>query len=108
MPISKKRDRDSEPAVSEQLLPTPHPELFPVVAVGGSAGGLEAFAQLLVSKLPADTGMAFVMVLHLAPTHASCRGGHPVPDDRECPSGTPRNGRRVEADHIYVMPPGPT
>ncbi len=44
--------------------------LFPIVGVGASAGGLEAFTQLL-KALPADTGMAFVLVQHLAPTHAS-------------------------------------
>ncbi len=39
---------------------------FPVVGVGASAGGLDAFTQLL-KALPADTGMAFVLVQHLAP-----------------------------------------
>ena len=43
---------------------------FPIVGIGASAGGLEAFTQLL-QALPADTGMAFVLVQHLAPTHAS-------------------------------------
>src|SRR5258707_12108658 len=43
---------------------------FPVVCVGASAGGLEAFTQLL-SALPTDTGMAFVLVSHLSPSHAS-------------------------------------
>src|SRR5262245_44936910 len=43
---------------------------FPVVCVGASAGGLEAFTQLLES-LPTDTGMAFVLVSHLSPSHAS-------------------------------------
>ena len=43
---------------------------FPIVGVGASAGGLEAFTQLL-QALPPDTGMAFVLVQHLAPTHAS-------------------------------------
>jgi len=41
-----------------------------VVGVGASAGGLEAFKQLL-AHLPADTGMAFVFVTHLDPTHES-------------------------------------
>ena len=43
---------------------------FPIVGIGASAGGLEAFTQLL-NALPVDTGMAFVLVQHLAPTHAS-------------------------------------
>ena len=43
---------------------------FPVVGVGASAGGLEAFTQLL-EELPFDTGMAFVLIQHLDPTHTS-------------------------------------
>src|SRR5439155_13743771 len=43
---------------------------FPIVGIGASAGGLEAFIQLLAA-LPADTGMAFVLVQHLDPMHES-------------------------------------
>src|SRR5690348_7719775 len=39
---------------------------FPIVGIGASAGGLEAFTKLL-EHLPADTGMAFVLVQHLLP-----------------------------------------
>ena len=38
--------------------------------MGASAGGLEAFTQLL-KNLPADTGMGFVLVQHLDPLHES-------------------------------------
>ncbi|MFZ6664907.1 chemotaxis protein CheB [Peijinzhouia sedimentorum] len=43
---------------------------FPVVAIGASAGGLEAMMELL-KHLPADTGMAFIYVQHLSPDHKS-------------------------------------
>src|SRR5882672_32648 len=43
---------------------------FPIVAIGASAGGLEAFRQLLGS-LPARTGMGFVLIQHLDPHHHS-------------------------------------
>ena len=43
---------------------------FLVVGVGASAGGFEAFGDLLVA-LPVDTGMAFIFVQHLDPTHES-------------------------------------
>src|SRR6185369_16561564 len=43
---------------------------FPIVGVGASAGGLEAFTQLL-QHLPADSGMALVLIQHLDPTHKS-------------------------------------
>jgi two-component system, chemotaxis family, CheB/CheR fusion protein len=43
---------------------------FPVVAIGASAGGLEAMMELL-KNLPPDTGMAFIYVQHLSPDHKS-------------------------------------
>lgn len=43
---------------------------FPVVAIGASAGGLEAMMELL-NYLPSDTGMAFIYVQHLSPDHKS-------------------------------------
>jgi len=47
--------------------------LFPIVGVGASAGGLEAFSELL-RELPEKTGMAFVLVQHLDPKHSSDLG----------------------------------
>jgi two-component system, chemotaxis family, CheB/CheR fusion protein len=43
---------------------------FPIVGIGASAGGLEAFTELL-KHLPQDTGMGFVLVQHLDPQHES-------------------------------------
>jgi two-component system, chemotaxis family, CheB/CheR fusion protein len=43
---------------------------FPVVAIGASAGGLEAISAFLKS-LPAHTGMAYVYIQHLDPSHES-------------------------------------
>jgi two-component system CheB/CheR fusion protein len=47
---------------------------IPIVAIGASAGGLKAFMQLL-EALPADTGMAFVLIQHLSPGHESLMPG---------------------------------
>jgi two-component system CheB/CheR fusion protein len=41
---------------------------FPIVGIGASAGGLEAIEQFL-RHLPQGSGMAFVVVQHLDPTH---------------------------------------
>src|SRR5665647_803313 len=51
-------------------VPEPPMSSFPVVGIGASAGGLEAFTELF-RHLPPDTGMAFVLVQHLDPTHGS-------------------------------------
>ncbi len=50
---------------SSKVKPDKKSQLFPVVGIGASAGGLEAFTELL-KNLPAQTGMAFVYVQHLA------------------------------------------
>ena len=43
---------------------------FPIVGIGASAGGMESFIELL-RQLPASSGMAFVLIQHLDPSHAS-------------------------------------
>ena len=43
---------------------------FPVVGIGASAGGLDAFVRLL-KAIPVDSGMAYVLVQHLDPNHKS-------------------------------------
>ena len=44
--------------------------LFPVVGIGASAGGLDAFKKLL-KAIPEDSGMAYILVQHLDPAHES-------------------------------------
>src|SRR5215831_946863 len=56
--------------VGTALDETPQGGSFPIVGIGASAGGLEAFTKLL-HKLPADTGMAFVLIQHQDPNHES-------------------------------------
>lgn len=41
---------------------------FPVVGIGASAGGLSALLRLF-ENMPAQNGMAFVIILHLSPKH---------------------------------------
>jgi two-component system, chemotaxis family, CheB/CheR fusion protein len=43
---------------------------FPIVGIGASAGGLEAVSELLAS-LPAESGLALLLVQHLDPAHES-------------------------------------
>src|SRR5438105_2888322 len=43
---------------------------FPIVGIGGSAGGLEAFSNFL-EHLPTDLGMAYIYIQHLSPSHES-------------------------------------
>ncbi len=75
---------------------------FPIVGIGASAGGLEAFSQLL-KELPADTGMAFVLVQHLDPRHES-RLPDVLSKTTTMPVITVTDRLRVKPDHVYVIP----
>src|SRR4030095_15131841 len=76
---------------------------FPVVGIGASAGGLEAFAQVLKS-LPSDTGMAYVLVQHLAPKHESLLTGL-LASHASMPVTEVQDGMHVTPNHVYVIPP---
>ena len=78
------------------------PEAFPLVGVGASAGGLEAFSQLL-GYLPSDTGMAFVLIQHLDPSHKSLLV-QALSRATAMPVSEVRHRARAEPDHIYVTP----
>jgi len=78
---------------------------FAIVGIGASAGGLAAFEQFFAA-LPSDTppGMAFVLVQHLAPDHASL-----LPDlirrATHLPVFEAEDGLEVRSDCVYVIPP---
>ncbi len=76
---------------------------FPIVGIGASAGGLEAFTQL-IRHLPADSGMAFVLVQHLDPQHESALTTL-LGRATDLPVGEAVNDMQVLPDHIYVIPP---
>ncbi len=76
---------------------------FPIVGVGASAGGLDAFTKLL-KNMPADTGMAFVLVQHLDPIHKS-ELSHLLSTSTPMRVQEVTNGMHVEANHVYVIPP---
>lgn len=76
---------------------------FLVVGVGASAGGLEAFIQLL-GALPPKPGMAFILVQHLDPQHQSMLTDI-LSKTSKMPIHEAKDGVAVEPDCIYVIPP---
>src|SRR5438045_377095 len=76
---------------------------FPVVGLGASAGGLEALLQFF-RNMPAGSGMAFVVVVHLSPKHASNLTSvlQAVTPIRVVSAD---EATAIEADTIYVIPP---
>ena len=77
---------------------------FPVVAIGASAGGLDACMKFLTA-LPSYSGMAFILVQHLDPTHESMMvdllAGHTSMTVRQA-----TDGMAIERNHFYIIPPG--
>jgi two-component system CheB/CheR fusion protein len=74
-----------------------------VVGIGASAGGLEAFTQLL-NHLPLDTGLAFVLVQHLDPKHESMLTGI-LSRETQMPVEEVQDGASVQPNRVYVIPP---
>ena len=74
-----------------------------VVGIGASAGGLDALSRLL-ENLPHDTGMAFVLLQHLDPSHPSILT-ELLAAKTAMPVAAAAEGIPVEADHVYVAPP---
>lgn len=60
----------ASPSAPERKDLTPSHLNFPVVGIGASAGGLQA-TKLFFEHMPKDSGMAFVIILHLSPDHQS-------------------------------------
>ena len=89
--------------VTDADVSPPRGNPFPMVGIGASAGGLEAFVELL-TNLPADTGMAFVLVQHLDPSHESLLPELLAPHTL-MPVITVENDLEIEPNHVYVIPP---
>ncbi len=75
----------------------------PVVAIGASAGGLEALRRLF-SSLPGDTDMAFVVIQHLDPERPSMLSSV-LAGDARMPVLEVTASTRAEPNHVYVIPP---
>ncbi|MFA4876963.1 MAG: chemotaxis protein CheB [Methanoregula sp.] len=77
---------------------------FPIVGIGASAGGLEAF-ELFFKTMPANTGMAFVLVPHLDPGHASMLSDI-LQRNTTMPVHEAQDRILIKPNHVYIIPPG--
>ena len=97
------RQPQAKPLSTEEPEIEPANKPFPIVGIGASAGGLEAFHDLL-QHLPPNTGMAFVLIQHLDPKHESMLASIHARTTRmlvlEAEDKMP-----VESNHVYVIPP---
>ena len=94
---------ESEDPQNAAGLPRAQTENLIVVGVGASAGGLEAFSELL-RHLPPNTGMAFVLVQHLDPHHQSALSDL-LAGKTQMRVLQVQNDMHILRDHVYVIPP---
>jgi two-component system CheB/CheR fusion protein len=89
-----KTDHDKTKVLSKNL--------FPVVGIGASAGGLDAFKKL-VKAIPEKSGMAYILVQHLHPDHISS-----LPEILQRETNIPvheiSDNVQVRPDQVYVIP----
>lgn len=97
-----RQDRLTEPVDHEN----PPRLAFPVVAIGGSAGGLEAFIAFF-RAMPASPGMAFIVVQHL-PADRESMIAEILSRHTTMPVQQIEDGVAVEEDNVYVIRPGKT
>ena len=74
-----------------------------VVSIGASAGGIKAVQDFLAA-VPEDSGMAFVVILHLSPDHES-HLAEVLQQHSTLPVQAMVDGERVEHGRVYVLPP---
>ena len=107
MTTSKKANGPGPARATQAAEPPPSgrrgTKTFPIVGIGASAGGLEAFTELL-KHLPADTGMGYVLVQHLDPQHESTLT-HLLARATTMRVCEVTQNLRVEPNVIYVIPP---
>ncbi|MGZ3722376.1 MAG: CheR family methyltransferase [Bdellovibrionales bacterium] len=102
---SRAKDLGSYSGSIDHVLSNPVPNhmlRFPVVAIGASAGGIEAYIELF-ENTPANIGMAFVLILHLSRDRESL-----LPEILKRSSGlkvfTAKNGMALKPNCVYVIP----
>lgn len=110
MPRKRRHSGDEAPAarshrrVLSRRSASLEPISFPVVGIGASAGGLDAF-QKFFDALPPESGMAFILIQHLDPTHPSMMvellTAHTSMTVQHA-----ADGMRIERDCVYVITPG--
>lgn len=104
IPETKKKAKSLSSEVITQMGASTLPEsTFPIVGIGASAGGLEAL-EIFLANVPAESGMAFVIVQHLDPTYKGMlvellQRGTPMPVFQI------KDRMRVEPNCVYVIPP---
>src|SRR5262249_606015 len=89
------------PAEDASAETAPDSHGFPVVGVGASAGGLEAFSEML-AELPSRPDVAFLFVIHMEPHHES-HLAEILTRVTPLPVRQVSEGMAVEVNHVYLI-----
>ncbi len=98
--MTKKTKKSAKPVLEKKPQKRSY---IPVVGVGASAGGLDAFKNFFES-MPSDTGMAFVLIQHLDPTHESLMVDL-LSRHTKMRVVQVEDRMQVEPNHVYMIPP---
>jgi two-component system CheB/CheR fusion protein len=90
-------------ATAEEARPSDGAPKFPIVGIGASAGGLEAL-EVFLRHVPERSGMAYVVVQHLDPTHKGMLV-ELLQRSTKMPVAQAKDRLKAEPDHVYVIPP---
>jgi len=108
--IKHAMDREAGVAASDAVRPAETADFHalkhagvPVIGMGASAGGIEALGRFF-DAMPADSGCAFVVVLHLDPKRES-EMAHILGTRTAMPVAQVEDGMRLAPDHVYVIAP---
>ncbi len=92
------------PETIDNIIPTKGYQMTPMVALGGSAGSIGALSEFF-KAIPPDSGMVFVVILHLSPTHVSAMA-ELLGRSTTMNVAQAEDGQQVAPNHVYVIPPG--
>src|SRR5947208_2690831 len=95
--------KDFNPDTGNISLEKPGANDLLVVGIGASAGGVQALTQFF-AQVPANSGMAYVIILHLSPNHDS-KLAEVLQAVAAIPVSQVTERTEVKADHVYVVPP---
>jgi two-component system CheB/CheR fusion protein len=102
--VAPDRIEQDFPETLDDIVPTRGYEMAPMVGLGGSAGSISALVEFF-KEMPADSGLVFVVILHLSPNHESTLAAL-LGRSTSMPVIQATDGAKALPNHVYVIPPG--
>lgn len=96
-------EQDDADAI-DNIVPTRGYQLTPMVGIGGSAGSIPPLLEFF-GKMPADSGMVFIVIVHLSPTHESSLA-QLINRVTTMSVSQATDSQQIQPNEVYVIPPG--